>query len=276
MLDYMIAIPSYARAGSIANGNRFCAANYIKSVAEQTTYYIEPEEVLDYRKVLPKGCKIKGADRADKVRCWASIMDLIIDENIDKCKTLIIMDDDLALAYRPDLPDNPTYFEDMSNKLFEQMIVDLCEATTQVPLASAQYRQFSQGKIAPTQSNQRISMIWALDSKFFRLHQQYRFYRDSGLEFMNDYYFFMKLLVDGHPNLVLNHYTKDDKANAPGGIQSKRTTELLNRSAKQLQEMFPRYVSTYVKQGKGSWEDGVLGVRLLAAKAFKESQASEH
>ena len=114
-------------------------------------------------------------------------------------------------------------------------------------------------------------MIWAMDVRFFRNNPQFRFYRESKLDFVTDYYFFLKLLTYGHKNRVINKYVKDDKPNAKGGEQSKRTMEIFNRSVRKLEGMFPNVVSTYKKEGKNNWEDGFLGMRIQAAKAYKES-----
>lgn len=269
-LDFILAVPSYGRHQAIAAKSRFCTANYIREVQNQTVYYVEREQLKEYKHVLPN-VSIE-VPRPDRPKMWGSIMDSIIDENVKRARHLIIMDDDLALAVRPKLRTKPTFFTPMTSSRFAMMLEELVELTTSnTPLTSAQYRQFCQGKTARYQHNQRISMIWCLNCKFFKDNPQYRFYRPSKLDFMTDYYFFLKLLVDGHRNLCINRYTKDDKPNAPGGEQAKRTMEKLNTSATNLAKMFPEFVKTYVKQGKGSWKDGMLGVRIHASRAFNSN-----
>jgi len=267
--EVTIAIPSYGRA---FNTSRFCTFRHISTKHQSNTVvYVEPEEKTLYRRNY-SGFSYALASNADKPKSWGSIMDLIIDQEALSCETLIIMDDDLALAVRPELPEHPTKFIEMDERWFNKMIDDLCEHTSpECPLVSGQYRQFSQGKKELLQHNQRISMIWALNSEFFVDHPEFRFYRPCQLPFMTDYYFFLALLKEGHPNLCLNSYTKDDKPNAEGGESSKRTVENMNYSARKLAEMFPGYVHVYEKKGKGNWRDGMPGVRIMASKLYKDS-----
>lgn len=277
----IIAVPSYQRADninlSVAKRPKFCTASYIvgSGLESRTTYFVEAEEADSYREALPSTVGLcRKAGNAAKPKIWGSIMDYIVDFACftEDVETLIIMDDDLALAERPNLPDEPTKFVDLSPEGFYRMVVELRSITDiNTPLTSVQYRQFCQGKKDQYQHNQRISMIWSMDCEFFRRNPQYRFYEHSKLESMTDYYFFMKLLSDGIPNKVINRYTKDDKANAPGGISHHRTMARLNRAAKKLAKMFPDHVYTYVKEGKGAWADGTLGVRIQAHKCHKDA-----
>ena len=266
----MISIPSCARYQNI--GNRiYCTANSIsKKMWKHTTYYVERDEARDYRRSLSQGT-VQMLGSVEYPRQWGSIIDFIIDQGCERCDTLIIMDDDLRIDHRPSLPEGPTAFEKLSDQLFDNMIDELCDITTyETPLTSVQYRQFCMKKIKQYQHNQRISMIWSLNTKFFREHPEHRVYRSSRLELLNDYYFFMNLLVSGHPNMVINRFTKDDKPNAPGGL-AKRDPGVFNAAARQLSEMFPKYIKVYDKGDKTSWKDGFLGVKMLAHKAYKES-----
>lgn len=269
----IIAIPSYGRATNIASGSRFCTARWIsRSYWPCVRYYVEPEQVSQYRAALSgKGATLMTASRADVPKKWGSIMDLIIDECCAACDHLVIMDDDLAMAVRPNLPSKPTSFEPMTEEWFDVMMDELRNLTTaQVPLTSTQYRQFCQGKSAQYQHNQRVSMIWSLNAKFFRTNTQFRFYRGSELDFMSDYYFFLNLLVHGHQNVCVNRFTKDDVPNANGGEKEKRKQEVFNAAVKRFAAMFPQYVTVRVKVGKGNWADGMMGVTIAAAKAYKD------
>lgn len=273
----LIAIPSYNRA-QFFKKTRFCTANWISpEYWKQTTYYVEDHQVGDYLTVMRgTGGKIRNASNAPIQGQWSSIMDYIVDTLCNECDHLVIMDDDLALARRPNLPLEPTRFEELTPSMFNSMIDALRFCTTEKrPLTSVQYRQFCQGKTANFQFNQRISMIWSLNAKFFRNNPDFRFYRGSGLTFMADYHFFMNLLVHGYENLCINGYTKDDRPNAPGGIQANARKQLFNDNVKRFAAMYPAYVTTRVKEGKGNWEDGMLGVTIRAAKAFKAAGAAK-
>lgn len=266
-----IAVPSYGRARVKGKG---CTRLWISPEAwKNTTYYVEPEEREEYESFLQEtGAEIANAGEADFPKHWGSIMDLIIDRECQRCDHLIIMDDDLKLDVRPDLPSKPTSFVPMTPEYFDEMIRELRSITTEkCPLTSAQYRQFCQGKTKQHEHNQRISMIWSLHAPFFRDHPEYRFYRPSKLDFMSDYYFFIKLLVDGYPNVCINKYVKDDRPNAPGGESSKRSMDVFNRAARQLAGMFPEIVTTRVKTGKNAWQDGMLGV-IIAVRKTKAVQ----
>lgn len=199
-------------------------------------------------------------------------MDLIIDECTQECEHLIIMDDDLALAVRPNLPTEPTMFTPMTEPYFNSMVRELCSLLSPVtPLVSTQYRQFCQGKYDRYQHNQRISMIWAMDAKFFRKNKEFRFYNGSNLDFMSDYHFFLNLLLHGYPNLCINKYTKDDQPNREGGESAKRKLPIFNKAVRQFAAMYPSYVKVRTKQDKGHWADGMLGVTIQAAKAYRDS-----
>lgn len=273
--DYVIGIPSFNRAEM---KERFCTHSYLGEVADEVLYWVEPQEVEKYHDFNKKNfngqasvISCQGLDRLNGSRVWGAIMDDIIDNCCKLAPKVVIMDDDLSLTIRPKLPAQPTYFEPMTPKLFPGMLNELCKlATAKCPLVSTQYRQFCQAKKAKYQHNQRISMIWVLDSHFFNKHQEFRFYKESRLQFMTDYYFFMKLLRYGHPNLCVNRYTKDDKPNAPGGERDKRKASLFNKAVTKFAAYFPDHVKTYVKEGKGSWENGMLGVRIQASRAFNK------
>lgn len=271
MKDILIAIPSCGRHENITTDSKYCTSHYISGVQwEDVVYYVEPEEYDAYRKVLPKLCKIRIAAQAEYPKKWGSIMDLIIDDCSKQCKTLVLMDDDLRLSMRPNLPEQPTYFEFCTGNKFPTMLKELNKFVGEYVLTSGQYRHFCQGKTETHAYNQRISMVWCLNAKFFAQHGEFRFYRESKLDFMTDYYFFLSLLVAGYPNIVLNKYTKDDKPNAPGGEQSKRTHKVFNEAVKKFASLFPDFVQVYEKKNKVYWEDGSLGVRIMASKAYKQ------
>lgn len=270
MKNVLIAIPSYGRAErmlSIKSTIYFVSPTHYAN----TIYYVEKEEEESYRKALASVSpliRVRTTERAEVQKTWGSIMDLIIDECSQECDVLYLMDDDLKLAYRPDLPKNTIV--EMSHEKFDEMIENVANLIDERhPLTAPQYRQFcnTPPKVEPLYENGRISMIWCLDAKFFRDHPEYRFYRESRLAFMSDYYFFLKLLVNGYENVCDNRYLKDDIPNAPGGEQSKRKLEILNASAVALQKMFPEFVTAYVKTGKTFWVDGALGVKIEARKA---------
>lgn len=267
----IIAIPSYGRAG---NRTRFNTLLYMSDKAKRSTrLYVEKEELSAYTGAVSSLITLQSAHRADKPKMWGSIMDLMMDDCLSLCDNLVLMDDDLALAVRPDLPKRPTYYEEMTGETFDEMLEDLYEITTpECPLTSAQYRQFCQGKTSQYQDNQRISMIWSMNSQFFLDHPEFRFYRSCGLSFMTDYYFFLSLLAKGHSNRCINKYTKDDKPNAEGGESTKRTKVLMKQSALALEKGFPGFAKAYEKKSKNNWEDGMYGVRLQASRLFKWAQ----
>lgn len=275
--DVRICIPSYGRVDSIAKKSDKCTLTHIsKKWLSRTKLYVEPEEMQEYKKACTgKGVEICDASRAETPKMWGSIMDYIMDSNIsDGCDILVIMDDDLKLAVRPNLPEEPTIFTPMTPAYFEEMMQQFIQLTTkETPLVSAQYRQFCQGKINTLQHNQRISMIWSMNCNFFHNHPQFRFHKHSKLRFMDDYYFFLKLLTNGWPNICINKFVKDDKPNAPGGMYNKRKKGLFNTAVNQFADMFPDWVTVYEKTGKSSWEDGMLGVKIRAAQAYKHGSS---
>lgn len=266
----IIAIPSYQRADWHVTKKPRTANHISKTYWPATRYYVEPTEVQQYRAMLKgTGGNVFNAAEAEVQGMWGSIMDHIIDQCSKQCEHIVIMDDDLALAYRPNLPAEPTRYEKMTEPLFDEMIEELSLITTeQMPLCSTQYRQFSNGKSGQFQHNQRISMIWSLNAKFFREHPEFRFYRESRLHFMADYYFFLKLLLCGYPSMCINRFTKDDQPNAPGGIQANAKMQVFNDCVRRFQTMFPQHVKVREKQGKTHWKDGMLGVTIYAAKAL--------
>lgn len=275
-MNVIIAIPSYGRAQrmmKVLSTIRFISPTYYASLI----YYVEKEEEAEYRSTLASVSpliRVRTTERAEVPKRWGAIMDLIIDECSQECDVLYLMDDDLKLAYRPELPKNTIV--EMSHEKFDEMIENVAALLSEdTPLTAPQYRQFcnTPPKVKPLYENGRISMIWCLDAKFFREHPEYRFYRESKLPFMADYYFFLKLLVNGYRNVCDNRYLKDDIPNAPGGEQSKRKIEILNESAVALQKMFPQFVTAYVKVGKQFWEDGALGVKIEARKAYEYGRA---
>src|SRR3990172_444522 len=269
--NLIIAIPSYQRYASI--GKKRCTFDHIPpSLYRNTVFYVEEEELAEYRKMLPEQVTVKSCSIADAHKKWGSIMDLILDE-CSQSEHLIIMDDDLTLFHRSKLKTTPSLNTKLTHKMFERMVQDLSGITNyETPLTSIQYRQWCHTKSSPTEMNTRISMIWSLNSEFLRKNPQFRFYRSCKLDFMTDYYFFLSLLRAGIPNKVLNQYTKNDVPNARGGESSKRTLRMLNGAAKKLAGMFHGYVATYTKFGKNNWQDGMLGVRLQTNKLYQATQ----
>lgn len=275
MEQFVIAIPSYGRAHKI--GTQQTTFQWIpRDMHPRVIYFVEPEELAEYRTALDNnGAQLIALRSTESVvprHSWGAIMDHIIDTLCPEYERVIIMDDDLKLAYRPDLQNKPSHMEPMTNEVFNNTIDDLCYVTHgEYPFTSIQYRQFCQTKREPKEYNQRMSMIWSLNGPFFAEHS-YRFYRHSRLAFMGDYYFFMSLLQDGIPNMVLNRYTKEDVPNAAGGEQSKRNPSDFNKAVAQLVKMFPGYATPYVKQNKGAWEDGYWGIRIKAKQLYDDSK----
>jgi len=276
MQDIIIAIPSYSRTDFLATWRT------VKQISRRyrsvTRLYVESDQISDYKRCLKSSgvdsVSVVDASRADKPREWGSIMDLIIDECCEECNNLVIMDDDLKLEERIELVTRPTLSKPVDDPSFNKMMNHLRIATTdKYPLTSIQYRQFCHGKTEQYNYNQRVSMVWSLRSRFFVDNSEYRFYRASHLDFMNDYYFFLKLLVDGHQNRCVNLFVKGDIPNASGGISERREDrENFNNAVREFAAMFPDYVTIKEKKNKGSWEDGMLGVIIRAKKAYDDGQ----
>jgi hypothetical protein len=275
----IIAIPSYGRYERMFT-HRSTIKHISPTYLSSTILYVEKEELEMYRKALDDNgyemVELRTTERAETGHRWGAIMDLIIDECSNQCEHLVLMDDDLKLAHRPELPKNTIV--DMDFDTFDTMIEDLWWFTSmENPLTTVQYRQFCNmpSKLLPFCKNQRVSMIWSLEAEFFRNHTEYRFYRESKLQFMGDYYFFMKLLRDGYENIIINKYTKDDVPNVAGGEKEKRTKEIFNYSVMKFARMFPGFVDVYVKEGKTSWGDGYYGVVIKANQIAKYGQRNK-
>ena len=273
----IIAIPSYGRQHYLTSDRSQNTSSYIPpSLAKDTYYYVEDDQAADYEEPLKQlGFKSRSAARGARVGDWGSIMDLIIEECLPDCHHLIIMDDDLRLEKREDLEGKSgisVHAHHMSQEEFGDFVEDMKEhCTPELPLLSGQYRAFCQGKRSEWSDCGRVSMVWCLNCAFFRKYREFRFTAGcpETLIFMQDYWFFMRLLQCGVPNRSLNSYLKHDTPNADGGISRNRVKKKFNTSVKQFASLFPEHVKTYEKIGKGSWGDGFLGVRMAAVSCYK-------
>ena len=270
--DMQICIPSYKRYENISSprSNSVTIKNLPRFMLPVTSLYVDKSEMdMYFRRIEgPRFGQISLKAAINGI--WGNIMDQIISEAT--AETLIIMDDDLSFGIRRDLEHSPSKIEkDITDEEWMNAFLELAALCEDYPLSSFQYRQFCQGKTERHACNQRMSMVWGLNTKFFQERRDT--YNFSKLNYMSDYVFFMDLLNDGIENRCINRITKNDRPNAPGGINDAQPRDLepFNRDVMAFAAMFPEYVSAYVKNNKSSWEDGHMGVRIQAARCLADA-----
>ncbi len=268
--DFIITIPSYKRAQILLNKPN--TLDYLDDeLLQKTKIVIRKNENKAYGKVFQKYINLSAQYIKDDIGGIVETRDIILSTSIILAyKKLIMIDDDIRFAYRPEM--NGHYVM-QSKQMFHQMIDNMLESCTEeYPIVGITARQFSNKKIEQYSINERIIQVYCFHLptiKETNIH-----FADTGIPFMTDYYFIIKMLTLGYKNLVLNRYTRDDNMQMPGGCAETRTVDLCNESALGLYKLFPTIVKPYAKSN-GTWGDRRINVRVSWKKAFNEKLYNE-
>jgi hypothetical protein len=178
---------------------------------------------------------------------------------------LLMLDDDLAnWAYR--VAGTTSYKKDENGQSFRNAFAVVDSLLDRVAHSGIGHRQFANNQplVAP---NGRIMRALAYNLNVVRA-QNIRI----TLPLMQDFEMNLKLLTSGYSSLnyygvVQDHY----RSNAPGGCSNIRTVELLEHCARELQRMFPDFVTLTQKDG---WDIGKRwDVSVRWQKAYRSSKA---
>lgn len=263
--NFIIAIPSYKRADKLANTENTTLSYISNDLLAKTCLFVRDEEYEEYlEKVKPKYSSNLSIFNLGKINGHIpETRDKIIDA-CDKCEYLIMIDDDIRFAYRPNMD---SYYVPQNKDIFENMIIEMLKnCFEEIPLVGIAPRQFSHNLKEPIKQNWRIIQVFCMHIPTI-IKENIKF-MDPKMDYMTDYYFTISLLQRGYKNRVLTRYTKDDIMQAHGGCSEYRTEKNTNESAIKLHKIFPEIVTPYVKEG-GTWGKSHIGVRIKWKKAYK-------
>lgn len=261
-MDLEIIIPSWKRADKLLSVKGFNTLRYIgPAMMDRTKIAVRVEEEEAYMKVSSHfGCGITSfnippeagiVETRDKILAFS------------ETEYLVMIDDDLKFATRS-LENKYTTFDD-EGQCFGQMIINMMSRCDEYyPIVGITARQFSNNKPLFSEDT-RIIQLFCFHMPTIRKEDMW--FGNSGMTFMSDYYFTLSMLQRGYHNLVLNTYTRDERAQAPGGCSEYRTVELYNESAKELYRKFPGLVRLEWKEN-GAWKEPRLTPHISWRKAY--------
>lgn len=263
---YMIAIPSYRRAEYLLN--RVNTLDHMEPRELGRTWLcVCEEEIEGYVPVAEKyGCGIQELclEEFDGI---PETRDAIFEIAwLRKKKFLIMIDDDIDFAYKPN---SKTYITMTGNDrmYFAPMIACMLQTCSpKIPVVGITARQFSQNKTELIDYTSRIIQVYCWHMRTI-LCEEISFSK-AEMPFMTDYYVILDLLTRGYKNAVLNRWSRDDTTQAPGGCAETRTAEIQSECAKKLAHRFPEVVHPYYKTS-GTWDEPRINVRVAWKKAYK-------
>lgn len=264
MKNYIIAIPTYKRSDILIK--RVGPLQIIPADMMNNTYlFVREEELEAYLPVAEHfGCGVLPVF-IDPDAGIPETRDAILEHCIGKgIEYLIMMDDDLKLAVH-DLTKTKANYYTMDESMFKLMILDLLHYTDESNiLTGITARQFSNVRTTTLTRNNRIIQLYCMHMPTIAAQG---FHFTYGAPFITDYYFVLSMLVKGYTNIILNEYTRDDKANAPGGCSEMRTVENQNKSAVMLYKQFPEVVRL-VQKNNGTWTEPRINPIVSWKKAY--------
>ena len=273
MKDFMIGIPSYKRAQYLMN--RVNTLDHMEPwELERTLLFVREEEMDEYLPVAEKyGCGLQELmlpfpAKAGIPETRDAIFDYAIQNNY---KNLIMIDDDIDFAYKPDARKYIT-MTGQNRMYFRPMIETMLQSCTpEVPVVGITARQFSQAKTSVFDYNTRIIQVYCWDMSV--IEQMSIQFNQIEMPFMTDYYIILRLLTLGYKNICLNRWCRDDKMQMPGGCAETRTAKVISSCALKLARTFPEIVKPYFKTG-GTWGKKHIGVRVAWKKAYEQGEAN--
>ena len=269
--NYIIAIPSYKRYEMILN-KRNALDYFDDELLKKTKLAIR---IIESEEYLPVFNKYKGLGTYFLNNTTSGIVETrnnILKHSMLAYTKLIMIDDDTAFAFRPNL--NGNMYTNQSKKMFREMIKELLYyCGCNYPIVGITARQFSNTKTNIKDENTRIAQVYCLHLP--TLKKENIQFGEGSLTCMEDYYLIIKMLKLGYKNLCLNQYTRDDtKTQRPGGCAETRTAKSHSNSARRLCKMFPDIVVPYIKNN-GTWKEKRINVRVKWKKAFNKKLYEE-
>lgn len=260
----MIYIPSYRRSERLMN--RINTLQWISEEHRKQTWLVVREDDVDaYNPVVDHyrvGLVVIPSEAYDnRFFGWGDTMDWIVNYASKFSERFIIMDDDLKLAYRPDL--EVAEWKPFTEEIFDAAMATLLTTSMDIPYMGLRERQFSDAKKTEYEDGSRFIHIFSFYAPFFIQHPEYR-YRNTDQRFMTDLKMLLTLLTNGVTTRTWNRYVHDDVPDADGGCSTMRTVEGYNESAIQLYRAFPDFVSL---RQKTNWGDTRIGTMISWKKA---------
>lgn len=172
---------------------------------------------------------------------------------------IVMLDDDLVFAQRR--KDDPTKFTSMVGMDFDNMF-----GTMEDVMAG-----YLHGGMSGREGANRCTDEYRLNNRAMRVLM---YDRAAPFEFVNrnmqDFTATLDLLVQGHPNILLNNWVSNQKgSNSAGGCSITRTAEVHSSAAHALQRRYPNFVTVVQKHSKKSWGGGSrTDVRVQWKKAY--------
>lgn len=264
-MSYKIFIPSYKRSHLMLDKNRRTTPTFMsKKKRENSTIVIRKEDKVFYEEVLEKRWpELNLHVLSENAKNIPTTRDEILKTaSMLKIQYLIMIDDDIIFAYKPD----PKTYVTFEEKHFDWMVDDLLfHCSEEYPIIGITARQFSNNKVNPSDENTRIIQVYCIHIPTWEREQIY--FETEEMEFATDYKFILEWLARGYKNLCLNTYTRDDIAQMEGGCETYRTADLHSQSMKVLYKMFPEVVSLRWKNN-GTWKEPRLNCMVQWKKAY--------
>lgn len=244
MHDPQIYIPTYRRIDSQVTWG------YLSPFwRDRAVLVAVPEEVgpLRERGYSVLECPAKGIG---PTRQW------IIEQHAGRY--VFMFDDDLHFFRRRE--DEPEKFmpkDTMANDtgIFDDMMIDLLELLTEVPLVGIAGRGGANRVTDRVRRNMRMHDMFGIDLDVTREHG----FRIDRIKFMEDFDFILQHLAAGYDTACLNSYVKYDYSVREGGCSEYRDAAGQAAAALDLAMLWPEFVTT--RQVKSKSYDGMWGSR---------------
>lgn len=113
-----------------------------------------------------------------------------------------------------------------------------------------------------------MMMAYVYYMPHFAAHPEHRFWKGEAIEARCDLNLTLRLLTDGYLTGYMNTMTLGDNVANPGGCATYRDLEFEQRSVAALAELYPAFVSTYMRTG---WAGDPDQKRLAPKTKWRES-----
>lgn len=182
--------------------------------------------------------------------------------------TVVMLDDDLVFSRRR--ADEPTKFEAMENKDYDEMFDQLAHLLQRYAHAGVSHREGANRKTEEFVKCSRQMRVMGYNRDLVNAHGV----EFGRIEVMEDFDVCLQLLRKGETNILLNNWVHNQSgSDAEGGCSTFRTPAVQAECTKQLSKLHPGFVKIRTVPAKGGWGYDRVDVTISWKKAYESSQA---
>lgn len=189
-------------------------------------------------------------------------------ENLGDSDHICMCDDDLAFFKRRS--DERQLLRDISAEELRYGFDSMSRWLEDYALVGFASREGANRNIDPVVFNTRILRVLGYNRRMLELANA----RFDDIEFMEDFHVALRLLENGHTNVILNEYAHNQRgSNASGGCSIYRSPEAQADAANCLRDMHPNSVKVVEKTTKTAWGGGTrTDVIVQWKRAYEQSK----